>query len=113
MSEIYSCTGLLEHSRNVGEVRCYNTVGESWVLIAKPRASGDSKNCVPWKIDKARCHSVYTDKVTTDSSAGYEKESQPVERCLIREVATRKGLQEREYPCSTKKPARIHLHVLL
>ncbi len=44
--------------------------------------STGSKNCVAWKVEKAVCYFVHTEQVTTDSPR-----SQPMEICLIRQVA--------------------------
>ncbi len=39
-----------------------------------------SKNCTPWKAEKAVCYFVHTDKVELDSSTAKNKELQPVKR---------------------------------
>ncbi len=38
-------------------------------MTSKPNASGGSKNCVTWKVEKAVHYFVQADKVTTDSSS--------------------------------------------
>ncbi len=38
-------------------------------MTSKPRAGGGSKDCIPWKIDKAVCYFVQIDEVTTNSSS--------------------------------------------
>ncbi len=42
-------------------------------MTANPGADGGSKNGVPWKDEKAMCHFVHIDKVTTDCFGVKEK----------------------------------------
>ncbi len=56
-------------------------------MTSKPNASGGSKNCFAWKVEKAVHNLVHADTVTTDSSTNYGKEPQPLEGCLIWDVA--------------------------
>ncbi len=56
-------------------------------MTAKPRADGGSKNCVLCNVEKAVHYFVRTHKVTTDSSTDQGKELQPLEGCLIWDVA--------------------------
>ncbi len=46
-----------------------------------------AKNCVAWKVEKAVHYVVHEDSVTTVSSVDYGKEPQPLEGCLIWDVA--------------------------
>ncbi len=54
--------------------RMLTTSGSTTLLVnlesmtSKPNASGGSKNCVAWKVEKAVHYFVHADKVTTDSS---------------------------------------------
>ncbi len=56
-------------------------------MTSKPSAGGGIKDCVTWKADKAVHYFVHADKVTTDSSTDKGKEQQPLEGCLIWDVA--------------------------
>ncbi len=56
-------------------------------MTSKPNAGGGSSNCVKWKIEKAVYYFVHAEKATTDASTDKEKEPQPLEGCLIWDVA--------------------------
>ncbi len=56
-------------------------------MTLKPTAGGGSKDCVARKVEKAVLYFVHADKVTTDSSTDNGKEPQPLEGCLVWDVA--------------------------
>ncbi len=60
---------------------------ESVTSKVQPNAGGGSKNCVAWKVEKAMHYIEHADKVTTDSSTDQGQEPQPLEGCLILDVA--------------------------
>ncbi len=56
-------------------------------MTSKPNAGGGSKDCVTWKVEEAMHNFVHADKVTTDSSTDWGKKLQPLEGCLVWDVA--------------------------
>ncbi len=80
------------HSLSLGQL-CLFYKGFTLLLVnlesmtSKPKAGGRSKMCVAWKVEKAMHYFVQTDNVTTDSSTDKEKERQPLNGCLIWDVA--------------------------
>ncbi len=56
-------------------------------VTSKPNAGGGSKDYVAWKVEKAVHYFVHADKVTTDSSTDKGKKPQPLEGCLVWDVA--------------------------
>ncbi len=56
-------------------------------MTSKPNVDGGSKNCVASKLEKAVRNFVHAAKDTTDPSTDKGKEPQPLEGCLIWDVA--------------------------
>ncbi len=56
-------------------------------INSKPNAGGGSKDCAAWKVEVAVHYFLHADKVTTDSSTDKGKYPQPLEGCLICDVA--------------------------
>ncbi len=63
-----------------------------WQLVpvrdySKPNAGGGSEDCVTWKVEEAVHYFLHANKVTTDSSTDKGKKLQPLEGCLVWDVA--------------------------
>ncbi len=56
-------------------------------MPSNPNAGGGSKNGVAWKVKKAVHFFVHSDEVTMGSSTDKGKEPQPLEGCLVWDVA--------------------------